>query len=91
MIWNELADREGLNFLRRAMKNGACPTYIPYCFNGTELSRNEFQDNILLRYVIVPLNLPTDCNGCGKKLLVPHAIACPKGGLVLVRHNDAEK
>ena len=31
------------------------------------------------------------CNGCGKNLLVEHAISFPKGGLVLARYDDTEK
>ena len=87
----DLVDRVELNRLRRAMDNGAWLTAIPHCLNGTELSMEEFQENIFIQYVIVPLNLPTDCDGCGKKFLVPHAFSCPKGGLDLVRHNDAKK
>ena len=44
-----------------------------------------------LQYGIVPLNPPTDCDGCGKNFLVPNAISCPKGGLIMARHNDAAK
>ena len=39
----------------------------------------------------MPLNLPIDCYGCGKKLLVVHVLLCPKGGLVLEWHNDSAK
>ena len=39
----------------------------------------------------MPLNLPTDCDCCGKIFLVPHALSCPKGGLVKERHNKASK
>ena len=39
----------------------------------------------------MPLNLPTDCDGCDKKFLVPHDLSCPKGGLVLSRHSDYAK
>ena len=35
------------------------------------------------------LDLPTDCNGCGEKLSVPHNLSFPKGGLILGWHNDA--
>ena len=41
----------------------------------------ELQDNLILRYIIVPLNFPTDGDGCGKKFLVPHSFSCPTGGL----------
>ena len=71
----DLADGVGLNRLRRATYNGARRTAIPHCLNGTELSREEFQYNLLLRYGIVPFKLPTDCDGCEKKFLLPHAIS----------------
>ena len=87
----ELADGAGLNGLRRATENGVWIIAIPRRLNDTELSWEEFQDNLILRYGIVPLNLPIDWVGCVKKLLVPHALSCPKGGLVLARHNDAAK
>ena len=87
----ELADRGGLNLLRQATENGVWLTAIPLRLNGTELPWEEFQDNVPLRYGIVPLNLPIYCDVCGKKFLVPHSLSCPKGGLVLERHNDATK
>ena len=31
------------------------------------------------------------CEGCGKKLSIEHALACPKGGLVLEWHDGAAK
>ena len=39
----------------------------------------------------MPKDIPTTCDGCGKKFLIEHALSCPKGGLVLVRHDDAAK
>ena len=36
-------------------------------------------------------DIPATCNGCGKKFLIEHALSCPKGGLVLARHDDAAK
>ena len=39
----------------------------------------------------MPLNLSTECDGCGNKFLVPHALSCPKGGIVLSWQNDAAK
>ena len=88
----ELADGSGLNRLRWATDNGVWLTAIPHCLNSTELLWEEFQDNILLRYVIVPLDLPIDFDGCGKNFLVTHALSCPNGGLILARHNyDAKE
>ena len=57
----------------------------------TELSWEEFQENIIIHYGIVPLNIPTDCDSWGKKFLVSHALSCPKGGLILERNNYAAK
>ena len=53
------------------------PTGRRHCLSGMELSREEFQDNLLLRYGILPLNLPIDCDGCGKMLLMLHAFIVP--------------
>ena len=39
----------------------------------------------------MPKCIPATCDGCGKKLSIEHALLCPKGGLVLARHNDAAK
>ena len=36
-------------------------------------------------------NLSTDCDGCGKKVLVTHALSCLNGGIVLAWHNDTAK
>ena len=65
---------------------------VPHCLNGAELSQEAFRDNLRLCYCIMPLNLPTDCNGCGNKFTIYHTLYLPKGGIVLYRHynNDME-
>ena len=40
--WKELADRAGVNHLRKEMENMALLTAIPHCLNVTELSWEEF-------------------------------------------------
>ena len=85
----DMADGAVLNCLWWAIANGAWLTAITYILNDTELSREEFQENIFLRYGKVPFNLPTDCDGFGERLSVLHALAYPNGGLILARHNDA--
>ena len=75
---NNLAERTGLNCLLKQTENGAWLTAIIQRLNGMNLSRQKLQDNLLLRYSIVPLNLSTDCDGCVKEFLVPHALSCPK-------------
>ena len=64
---------------------------VPHRLNGTELSWEEFRDNIRLRYGLIPQDIPATCDGCGKKLSINHALSCPKGGLVLAHHNDDTK
>ena len=71
--------------------NGACLSDVPNRLNDTELSQEEFRDNICLRYGMVPQDIPATCNGCGKKLLIEHALLCPKSGLILVQHDDTTK
>ena len=87
----KLEDGVGLNRLRQATDNGAWLPAIPHCLNGTDFSWEEFQENILLLYRIVPLKLPTELDGCGKKFLVPLAFSYQKGVLVLAQHNAAAK
>ena len=55
-----------LNRPRKSTEDGERLTSIPHGLNNTELSREEFQDNLLLKYGIVTLNLPTYCDGCDK-------------------------
>ena len=39
----------------------------------------------------MPQDIPATCNGCGKKFSIEHALSCPKGVLVLARHNNSAK
>ena len=89
--WKDLAGGQEMNRLHRATRNGAWLSAVPHRLNGTELSWEEFLDNICLRYGMMPQDIPMTCNGCGKKFLIEHALSCPKGGLVLERNDDAEK
>ena len=86
-----LADGQERNRLHRDTRNGAWLSAVPPCLKGTELSREEFRDNLCLRYGLMPQDIPTACDGCGKSFLIEHAISCPKGGLILARHDDAAK
>jgi len=53
--------------LKRAMKAGRCLSAMP---------STEFRDALTLRYVRLPSNLPTSCDGCVKseKFDVNHAL-----------------
>ena len=48
--------------------------------NRTEMSQEEFQDNLRFWYGLIPLNLTTACNGCGNKFTIDYYLSCPKGG-----------
>ena len=39
----------------------------------------------------MPQDIPANCDGCGKKFSIKHALSFPKGGLVLLRHDEAAK
>ena len=56
-----------------------------------ELSLEEFRDNLCLRYGLIPQDIPGTCDSCGKKFSIEDALSCPKGVLVLERHDDAAK
>ena len=64
---------------------------VPYRLNGTELSQEESWDNLHFRYGLMHQEILTTCNGCGKRLLIEHAISCLKGGLVMTRNDEAAK
>jgi hypothetical protein len=68
--------------LERMGETGAWLSAIPNCFEGTELSREEFQDNLAVRYGLHPRGLPERCDGCNEPFLVEHRLSClKKGGL----------
>ena len=81
----ELADGQERNHLHRATRNGACIGYVPHRLNGMELSREEFRDNLRLRYGLMPQYTPAACDYCGKRFLIKNGPSCQKGDLVLAR------
>ena len=87
----EPAESQEKNCFHRETRNGAWLSAKPHRLNSTELSREELRDNLRLRYGLMPQDTPETCDGCGKRFLIEHALSCPKGGLVLTRHNDAAK
>ena len=87
----EQAGQQEKNRLHKATRNGAWLSAVPHRLNGTELSREEFRGNLRLRYRLMPQDIPATCDGCGKKFSIEHALSCPKGGLVLVRHDGTAK
>ncbi len=69
-------------------KTGAWLSVIPNHFDGTELSREEFQDNLAICYGLRPRGLPERCNGCREPFTVEHGLSCKKGGFVGQQHDD---
>ena len=73
-----------------ATSNGECLSDIPHLLNITELSWEELQDNLRLRYGLMPQDLLMTCNGYGDNLSIKNAQSCPMGGLVMDWNEDAE-
>ena len=63
------------NCLHRATRNGAWLSAVPHRLNGAELSWEELQDNLCLRYGLMPQDIPATCDGCGKKFSIEHALS----------------
>ena len=63
------------NRLHRATRNGAWISAIPHCLNGTELSWEEFRDDLRLRYGLMPQDFSATYDGCGKKFLTEHVLS----------------
>ena len=72
-------------------ETGAWLSAIPNRFDGTELSKEEFQDNLAIRYGLRPRGLPERCDGCNEPFSVEHGLSCKKGGFVGQRHDDVCK
>ena len=71
--------------------NGSWLRAVPHRLNGTELSWEEFRDNICLRYGLMPQDIPTTSDSCSKKFSIEHAQSCLKGGFVFVQHDNTAK
>ena len=87
----ELAGGQERNRIHRATRNGAWLISVPNRLNGMELYQDEFRDNICLRYGLMPQDIPATCDGCSKRFSIDQSLSCPKGGLVLARHDAATK
>ena len=77
--------------MTRPNRNGAWFSAVPHLLNGTELSWEEFRDNLRLLYGLMPQDIHVTYYGCGKRFLIKHALSCPKFGVVMAWHDDAAK
>ena len=66
----EQAGGQERNRIHRETRNGVCLSAIPHCLNGTELSWEEFRDNLRLRYGLMLQDILATCDGCVKKFLI---------------------
>ena len=69
-----------------------CSTWLavmPSTDIRTTLSPVEFRDEACFHLGLPLLGTPTHCNGCNKPWSVSHALSCPFGVIVTVRHNEA--
>ena len=71
----ELAGGQEKNRLHRATRNGTWLSAVPHRLNGTDLSREEFRDNLCLRYRLIPQDIFATCNGFGKKFSIEHSLS----------------
>eukprot|EP00957_Ditylum_brightwellii_P109810 8375213-Ditylum_brightwellii.AAC.1 len=56
--------------------------------NNLVLNKEEFRDQVLMKYLITPQGLPTIC-ACGKCHTLNHVLQCKIGRLIGGRHNEA--
>ena len=88
-IKEKTASKQTLRSIEAATENGASIwlTVLPIKRNGFFLEKQAFWDGIHIRYNIPLERLPTKCV-CGFPFDLQHAFSCPKGGLVIARHNE---
>ena len=62
-------------------------TALPLRDHQFHLHKGDFRDSLCLRYGWMPALLPASCV-CGVSFTVEHALSCPRGGFLFVRHNE---
>eukprot|EP00957_Ditylum_brightwellii_P199432 15202189-Ditylum_brightwellii.AAC.1 len=70
----------------KAMNNWL--TVVLRTANNTILNKEEFRDQVLMRYLITLNGLLTIC-ACGKRHTLNHTLQCKIGGLISGRHGKA--
>ena len=60
---------------------------LPIKQYGFLLDKQSFWDSLYIRYNIQLKRLPSNCV-CGAAFKIDHALSCPKGGFISLRHNE---
>jgi hypothetical protein len=78
-----------LRTLQSILEKGASNwlTALPIKENSFYLEKQAFWDCLHMRYNIPLKNLPLYCV-CGKLFNIDHALSCPRGGFIIIRHNE---
>ena len=61
---------------------------LPIEEHGFAIHKSDFCDALAWRYGWRPKAMPITCVICGKPKYVDHALSCPRGGYVIMRHNE---
>ena len=69
-------------------KTSSWLTALPIAHHHFNLSATEFYDALTLRYNRQILKMPANCNRCGAKSSLEHALGCNNGGLITECHNE---
>ena len=88
-VTNNTSCKTKLRLIKASTENGASVwlTVMPIKRNCLFLEKPAFWDSMRIRYNIPLERLPTLCV-CGDSFNLQHALSCPKGGLVITRHNE---
>ena len=89
--WKDALGGHGRSWLDRETRNGAWITAVIHSLYGIDIYREEFSDNIRIRYGMNPLDPPKECDGRSKRFMEDHTLLCPQVGIVMEWHNDAVK
>ena len=74
----------------KRIKEGSLPAWLtasPIAAENFDLSEVEFRDALSVRNNKNLIALPTFCDGCQSPFTLRHALACKKGGLLILLHN----
>ena len=86
---DEITDPTRMQLLEATLEAGSSNwlTTLPIKEHGFYLEKQAFWDTLYLRYNIQLRNLPSHCV-CGKTFSIDHALSCPKGEFISLRHNE---